>query len=131
MKLRFRNNSVRLRLNRREVETIASGSALEERVGFPGSGTFAYILDANAQFGPEASFRDGVIRVSAPPSELKQWAGSDGLGLYFDLPANGSVLKIAIEKDLECVDGPPDERDPDAFPRATGNNCSTASVDSA
>ncbi len=123
MKLRFRNDSLRLRLNRREVETIASGSALEERVSFPGSKALVYTLDADAQFGPEASFRDGVIRVSAPPSELKQWAGSDGIGLYFELPADGFVLKIAIEKDLECVDAPIEERDPEAFPRASGKNC--------
>lgn len=123
MKLRFRNNSLRLRLNRREVETVASGSALEERVAFPASGSLVYILDADAQFEPEASFREGIIRISAPPSELKQWAGSDGIGLYFELAANGSVLKIAIEKDLECVDAPPEERDPEAFPRATGKSC--------
>jgi len=123
MKLRFRNNSLRLRLNRREVETVASGSALEERVAFPGSGSLAYILDDDAQFGPEASFREGVIRISAPPSELKQWAGSSGIGLYFELPVSGSVLKIAIEKDLECLDAPAEERDPEAFPRSPTANC--------
>src|SRR6185437_15549691 len=123
MKLRFRKNSLRLRLNRREVETVASGSALEESVAFPGPDNLSYILDSDAQFGPEASFREGVIRISAPPSELRQWAGSDGIGLYFELATNGSVLKIAIEKDLECVDAPAEERDPEAFPRATGKSC--------
>jgi hypothetical protein len=123
MKLRFRGNSLRLRLNQREVETVASGSALEERIAFPGSGSLSYVLDSDAQFGPRASFREGVIRVSAPPSELKQWAGSNGIGLYFELGAHGSALKIAIEKDLECVDAPPEERDPEAFPRQVGKSC--------
>ena len=29
----------------------------------------------------------------------------------------GVELKVAIEKDLDCIDAPPSERDPDAFPR--------------
>jgi len=65
-----------------------------------------------------------VIRVAAPSTEVKDWAANDAsLGIYFDLPANGSVLKIAIEKDLECVDGPEEERDPDAFPREALKIC--------
>ena len=42
---------------------------------------------------------------------------------YFDLPADRSVLTVAIEKDLECVDGPPEEKDPEAFPRAIEKAC--------
>lgn len=123
MKLRFRNNSVRLRLNRREAETIASGSALEEQIGFPEGSTFSYILEASARVHPEASFQGGVIRISAPAKHLKSWVAGSEIGIYFDLPVNDSVLKIAIEKDLECIDAPPEERDADAFPRAACKNC--------
>lgn len=123
MKLRFRDNSLRLRLNRREAETIAAGFTLKEQVSFPGGSTFAYSLEAAARVYPEASFQKGTLRIAAPSFELKKWAEGAAIGIYFELPVNGSVLKIAIEKDLECVDGPSEERDPDAFPRATRNNC--------
>jgi hypothetical protein len=123
MKLRFRNNSLRLRLNRKEVDALASGVSIKERVMFPGEAEFSYILEPAARIEPEASFRNGVVRVSAPPAELKDWAASEAIGLYFDLPANGGELKIAIEKDLECADSSTEDRDPDAFPRATGKNC--------
>jgi hypothetical protein len=122
MKLRFRNNSLRLRLNRREVDALANGVAIKENVFFPGDARLSYILEPAARMEPEASFRNGTIRVSAPPAELMDWAGSDALGIYFDLPATEGHLKIAIEKDLECVDSSIQERDPDAFPR-TGKNC--------
>ncbi|MBV9498805.1 MAG: hypothetical protein JO138_05495 [Acidobacteriaceae bacterium] len=122
MKLRFRHNSLRLRLNRKEVEALAAGVAIEENVLFPGESRFSYILEPAARVEPEASFRNGTIRVCAPPAELKDWAGSDAIGIYFDLPAEGGHLKIAIEKDLECVDRSIEEHDPDAFPR-TGKNC--------
>jgi hypothetical protein len=123
MKLRFRNNSLRLRLNRRETEAIAAGSALKEQICFPEGTTFSYILEAAGRLQPEASFRQGVIRIAAPAVELQKWAESSAIGVYFEVPANGSILKIAIEKDLECVEGPAEERDPDAFPRAPCKTC--------
>jgi hypothetical protein len=122
MKLRFRRNSVRLRVNRREVECLATGQTLAERVHFPGDTEFAYTLQSVPSASPRVEFKGGVIRVEIPKSELENWASTDAIGMYFELPANGARLKVAIEKDLECVDGPPDERDPDAYPRV-GKNC--------
>jgi hypothetical protein len=122
MKLRFRDNSLRLRLNRREVEGLASGAALEERVLFPESSRISYILESSRDPYPGASFYDGVIRISAPEAFIKPWAAADTIGIYFELPTDGAALKIAIEKDLECIEAPMDERDPDAFPRA-GKGC--------
>jgi hypothetical protein len=124
MKLRFRANTLRLRVNQREVDTLAKGTALQERIAFPGDGDFAYVLETSMAPNWQASFHQGVIRVAAPSMEVKNWAADEAsLGIYFDLPANGSVLKIAIEKDLECVDGPEEERDPDAFPRTALKAC--------
>jgi hypothetical protein len=118
VKLRFRKNSLRLRLNRREVDGLASGTPLEECIYFPGNASIRYVLEASAQSSPRASFVDGTIRVAAPRELVREWVENDLIGIYFELPANGTALKVAIEKDLECVEGPAEERDPDAFPRA-------------
>lgn len=122
MKLRFRSNSLRLRVNRREVESLTSGSVLQEHVHFPGDTEFAYVLEKAAVASPQVHFTHGVIRVALPTEHVENWAATDEIGMYFEVPANGSSLKLAIEKDLECVDGPVEERDPDAYPR-TGKNC--------
>ena len=122
MKLRFRQNSLRLRVNQREADELASGIALEEDVRFPGNARMRYILEPYGQHTAAASFEGGVIRVSAPGNDVKEWAQSEAIGMYFDLPANGSVLKVDIEKELECTHGPAEERDPDAFPRS-GKEC--------
>lgn len=123
MKLRFRNNSVRLRLNQREVERIAAGSPLQEQVAFPGGKVFSYILEPAAGVEADVSFKHAVIRVCAPAPTIREWAASQSIGIYFEFPASGTVLKVAIEKDLECTDGRPEEQDPDAFPRGAGKNC--------
>ena len=123
MKLRFRDNSLRLRVNRREVEGLASGAVLEEQVLFPGDARISYTLQTSSDTVAEASFEDGVIRVLAPRQQVSDWASGGSVGMYFEFPASGTSLKVAIEKDLECVDGPPEEYDPDAFPRGSGKNC--------
>ncbi|MBV8896274.1 MAG: hypothetical protein JO051_07175 [Acidobacteriaceae bacterium] len=121
MKLRFRQNSLRLRVNRRELERLSNGVPLEEQVHFPGDTQLGYVLEGASATLPAVDFRAGIIRVAIPSTAIQNWASTDEIGLYFDLPANGRVLNVAIEKDLECIDGPPQERDPDAFPRSDKN----------
>ena len=123
MKLRFRSNSLRLRVNQVEVQGLAAGQVLEERIEFPGNTAIRYVLEPLADARAQASFESGVVRVSAPRAEVEKWAATDSIGMYFELPANGAKLRIAIEKDLECIDGPVEERDPDAFPRMSRKNC--------
>jgi hypothetical protein len=114
MKLRFRKNSLRLRVNQSEVEMLAAGRELSETVTFAGGATLNYTLaPANGTKTAAAAFDGKVIRVSAP---LHDWARGAEIGLYFEVEPG---LKVAIEKDLECVDGPPEEKDPLAYPRST------------
>lgn len=117
MKLRFRDNSLRLRLNQKEVQQLASGEALTERIYFPGNSDLSYILKSDAGADPHAFYSNGSIQIAAPRKLVSEWAHSEEVGLYFTLATTAEPLKVAIEKDLECIDGPVEERDPDAFPR--------------
>ncbi|MFL6450825.1 MAG: DUF7009 family protein [Bryobacteraceae bacterium] len=123
MKLRFRKNSLRLRVNQREVQTLASGAAIVEEVLFPGNARMTYTLQAAPCDSAHARYEGGNISVLAPRELVQDWADSEQIGVYFDLPAGTTILTVAIEKDLECVDGPPAERDPDAFPRTAEEVC--------
>ena len=123
MKLRCRGNALRLRVNRREVEELASGGRIEEAVVFPNDSRFRYVLEPTGGRDPRAYFDGETILVTAPHWQVQAWARGEELGLYFDVGADHSILKVSIEKDLECVDGPAEERDPDAFPRLAHSNC--------
>jgi hypothetical protein len=48
-----------------------------------------------------------------PEEAARYWEDSDEIGLY----GRAKDLDIAIEKDLECVDAPAEEKDPFAYPR--------------
>ena len=123
MKLRFRGNSLRLRVNRREVDTLASGNHIREEVFFPNRARFTYIFEPSRMAAPEASFEHNTLRVAAPLLQVRDWAQTEVIGLYYNFDAEGTVLKVAIEKDLECTDSTSEDNDPDAFPRPKGNNC--------
>ena len=113
MKLRFRNNSLRLRLNQREAAALSAGKAIEEHVDFPGGSALAYRLVPADSPDAGAEFSAGVITVSIPAATAKSWEQSDDIGVYY----RAGSLDVAIEKDLECKDGPEAERDPYAYPR--------------
>jgi len=112
MKLRFRGNNLRLRVNQKEVEILADGGELRESITFAGGATLGYVLtSALNETLSTADFDGKTIRVVAA---LRPWARSTEIGFYFNVEPS---LKVSVEKDLECVDGPEDEKDPHAFPR--------------
>jgi hypothetical protein len=115
MKLRFRKNSLRLRVNQLEVERLAAGHELAETISFAGGATLEYILIPSAVAARAAEFDGKAIRVTAP---LNDWARGGEIGFYFEVEPG---LQVAVEKDLECVDGGEEERDPYAYPR--GKTC--------
>jgi hypothetical protein len=118
LKLRFKGNTLRLRLNQLEVRELASGAVVRERVPFP-SGALEYqIKRSESGFG--TTFKESLIDVSVPADKLTAWAASEEIGIYFEVQAGAEKLRVSIEKDLECIDGPADEIDPNAYPRAKG-----------
>jgi hypothetical protein len=138
MKLRFRKNSLRLRLNRKEVADLAAGCVIEEQAVFPSGGALRYRLEASpVARETSAEFRESVISIVIPSQSAIHWLDAEDIGLYYSLPFSGNApvpgrghegsgpasqppLDIAIEKDLECLEAPVDERDPDAYPRKPG-----------
>lgn len=111
---------MRFRVNQREVDALSRGEVLRDEVVFPGGAALTYRLRAVGISEAQASFENGTIQVMAPAELVSEWAKGEEIGLYFNLPTGGEALKISIEKDLVCIDGPVEERDPDAFPREPG-----------
>ncbi len=120
MKLRLRENSIRLRLLQSEVAQLREFGNISETLvfGVNPTETLTYSLRTSAEV-PEISAQmiDNQIEIFLPLSTAERWADSDETGLY-GVQAIGdlAVLKIAVEKDFVCVDRPLDEDNKDAFP---------------
>jgi hypothetical protein len=129
MKLRIKGNSIRLRLGRSEVSDLVTNGAVEESTTFDFSGRqrFEYKLLATSDVSSvSATFVDGCLTVRIPTELAAHWGSTDQIGIEATQAASAnSSLRILIEKDLECLDAPPEESQADAFPRSSqGVACS-------
>ena len=118
MKLRIRENSIRLRLKRSEVDQIASGKRIVEQTHFPDS-VLTYQLDVSDDGKFSSSFNDGKLAIRAPIAELTQWAKTDQVSMVAEQAlGDAGTLSLLIEKDFSCL-APghhrPDEDDVDTY----------------
>jgi hypothetical protein len=119
MKLRCKPNSVRFRLNQTEVAKFAQTGEIIERIEFPGQIDLVYGLRFSSDLPPgRARFESGELIVIVPRDHVVTWAESEKeIGLYYEQECEGGrSLRVAIEKDFQCIDGPLEEIDPAGYP---------------
>lgn len=118
MKLRLLDNSIRLRLTRKEVDLASTGGIVKSSVSFPDNATFTYVLESSpANVSASASFSAGDLIVRMPESDVREWASSDLVSLTGEqLLANGQALQILVEKDFACLAPRQGEDESDMYP---------------
>jgi len=99
MKIRIKNNSIRYRLTRTDVNTLAESGYLEDQVNFPGN-TFTYALLLTDDQQLASAFKESTITLFMPKTMLKALAETDKVG--FEHTANNICL--LVEKDFTCLD---------------------------
>jgi hypothetical protein len=118
MKLRIRDNSVRLRLMRGEVETLRDTGLVSASTPFPGGRTFRYCVESSpASVSIAAFFSDNEISVRLPETTVLAWANSEQVSISGEqVLADGDQLKILVEKDFVCLTNREDEDESDMYP---------------
>ena len=125
MKLRLQSNSLRLRLKRAEVAQLAAGDLVEEKIIFGPGQALCYRLEAMPNIKtPRAIFRNSNVTVEIPAEMATTWASSDQVGIEEVQDAGAGIqLRILIEKDFACLNGPM-EQNVDTFPNPNaGTSC--------
>ena len=118
MKLRIRDNSIRLRLTRNEVDMVSAEGLVKARVSMPGGNGLDYVLESSKHAPkPTARFSDGTLTVQLPESEVNQWAASEQVSIAADESLDdGDVLQILVEKDFACLAPREGEDESDMYP---------------
>ena len=118
MKLRIKDNSVRLRLARSEVDALRDRGEVVARTGFPGGRVMQYRVESSpASVNPAALFSDNVITVRWPEAEVTQGANSEQISLSGEQTLDdGDLLTILVEKDFACLTPREGEDESDRFP---------------
>lgn len=104
MKLRFENNSVRIRIRKSELLHLKENNSITEEISFPGTYfTYGLRIADVADIMPEWS--DKKLEIHLPVVKAGAWINSDEVGLYHLINIdNDEALEIIIEKDFPCKD---------------------------
>ena len=105
MKLRIKSNSIRIRLTKTEVSTLAATGYLEEQTLFANN-KFVYALqsvdDANEL---TATMNANKITMLVPAAFIKDWPVNNVVGFEARIPvAENQSLYLLLEKDFVCLD---------------------------
>lgn len=123
MKMRLHDDSLRLRLDRDEVDAIGRGEAVETRARMPGGRALRWRLDVGGD-AVTATFEDDCVHVRMPAAVANHWAGDDtevSVRGQPDAGSDGARLAILIEKDFECLEPRPGESQRNRFANPNAN----------
>lgn len=122
MKLRLRDDSIRLRLTRSEVQAIAARKPVRSVVRFGGDRRFSYVLESTSAVEVISATFDGKpneasITVRVPHGLAKAWAEGDDVGMEgaVSLGPGQGELTVLVEKDFACLT-PRGEDESDMYP---------------
>ena len=117
MKLRIRDNSIRLRLTQVEVSALRDDGLVSARTAFPGGREFQYVLESSpASVNPAAFYSDNEIRVRLPETMVLAWATTEQVSIEGEqLLDDGEKLSILVEKDFACLAPRPGEDESDMY----------------
>jgi len=118
VKIRIRDNTVRLRLSRGEVEAINADGVVTSTTGFPGSREFRYSLESSpASVTPAAFYSDNEIRIRLPETVVHAWATTEQVSIEGEqILDDGEKLSILVEKDFACLAPREGEDEADMYP---------------
>lgn len=117
MKLRIRENSLRIRLVQTEVQRLVKGQSVEQTTVFSLSSSLVVRVEPCFRTEqPAALFVDHRLSILLPPAAVRRWAETDQVAIEADQSVgDGRFLHILIEKDFACLLSRAGD-DADAFP---------------
>jgi hypothetical protein len=99
MKLRIQNNTLRVRLNEREVSSLHQGQVLKSQTWFPGN-ILSFTLAADQT--SMADFVSNEVKIKVNIKEVEHWAKSDEVTIAMEFhTSNDEKLSILVEKDMK------------------------------
>ncbi len=120
MKIRFKGNSIRLRLTQSEVKKWAADGVIKEVTSFGNKNSLGYKLIMSEESQISASFNDDIISIDIPFTIAQEWCESEQISMESSI-ANDGTLHILVEKDFVCLTPRSGEDESDMFPNPLSN----------
>jgi hypothetical protein len=124
VKLRIHRNSLRLRLNRSDVEQFCNTGICAGVLRFGPGSQLTYTLETSSRWTVmDTRYDRDCIRVLLPLKKAEEWAESDQVSISLQ-HADESGPSVLIEKDFQCLncEGRDLSEDADSFPNPLAHN---------
>jgi len=120
MKIRFKGNSIRLRLTQSEVKKWAADGVIKEVTSFGNKNSLGYQLIMSEESQISASFNDDIISIIIPIIVAQKWCQGEQISMESSIAKDG-ILHILVEKDFVCLTPRAGEDESDMFPNPLSN----------
>jgi hypothetical protein len=117
MKLRIKDNSIRIRLTQSEALAVSNGETVTKKTVFSPVSSLSYSLVPWHLDVFNATFEKDEILLNIPISKVEKWMDTEETGFEFT-QNNGEEggLLLIIEKDFACLKPRSGEDESDHFP---------------
>ena len=105
MKLRIRDNTLRIRLTKSEVNALSENGRLMSKTEFVGQ-DFVYGIEAREQSELTVTYENGTIWVGMPSSFIQEWVNTDRV----TFEGKDQRIELLLEKDFVCLDRPEEDQ---------------------
>jgi len=121
MKLRIRGNSIRIRVDRKDLAELLNDGQIADEIRFGSARN--KVLSYSVRIGcaprgrPQVQYAAGRFLMTIDPADAEEWHRSENVGFgHEQANEDGAVVRVLLEKDFACIDGDSDESQEDAFP---------------
>lgn len=105
MKIRLKENSLRFRLLKSEVDKLVTEGYLEEQTSFINNTLIYAVQSVEAGDQLSADFIGNKIIMHVPKILIKDWAVNSVVGFNAKMPVTATInLSLLLEKDFVCND---------------------------
>ena len=117
MKLRIRDNSIRLRLTQTETDALKDQGVVAARTRFPGGRSLEYAIESSpASVTPAVHFCASGLTVLLPETVVLAWATMDQVSMHGEQRLeDGELVSILVEKEFRCLAPREGEDESDMF----------------
>ncbi|MBL7812934.1 MAG: hypothetical protein JNL57_11970 [Bacteroidetes bacterium] len=112
MKIRISGPSLRFRLSRSDLHTLAETGTIQSSIQLGTGNDQQWIFQLVTGNVFDMDYHSGLLTLTLPAEEVTIWSTDNREGLYFSAEtAPGVRIKIAVEKDYACLDGNTAQKD--------------------
>ena len=115
MKIRIRENTLRIRITQTELKELSVGEALFSTTHFPGGGQMSYGILPGQDETTQIVMMDQRISIHLGIQDHQTMMDDSSVGVQSIHQTSERPLELLIEKDFSCLH-PRDGEDTDTFP---------------